>query len=106
MTTAKHWTLEDIPWDRFDRSLVDADILKVVKAAALVEYNADDYAAYLCNVFHDDDAFRGASVGWAQEEVQHGTAISISTMRSGGFANPIRSMCRRRHRRAVRAPAN
>jgi rubrerythrin len=75
MTIAKHWTLEDIPWDRFDRSLVDADLLKVVKAAALVEYNADDYAAYLCNVFHDDDAFRDASVGWAQEEVQHGTAL-------------------------------
>ena len=42
MTTAKRWTLQDIPWDRFDAAKVNPDILKVAKAAALVEYNARD----------------------------------------------------------------
>ena len=54
---AKHWQLEDIPWERFDRAKVDADLLKVIKAASLVEYNGADYATYLCNVFSDDEAF-------------------------------------------------
>jgi hypothetical protein len=75
MTTAKRWTLEDIPWDRFDRSKVNPDMLKVAKAAALVEYNARDYGDYLSNVFQDDADFRGASENWVQEEVQHGEAL-------------------------------
>ena len=37
------WTLEDIPWDEFDRARVDLDIVPIVKAASLVEYNAEDY---------------------------------------------------------------
>ena len=40
MTTTKLWTLDDIPWDRFDPALVEPNVLKVVKAAALVEFNA------------------------------------------------------------------
>jgi len=76
MTATKRWTLADIPWDQFDPSEVDTDILKVVKAAALVEYNAHDYTAYLCNVFHDDPEFQEASRNWADEEVQHGEALA------------------------------
>ncbi len=53
----RHWTLEDIPWDRFDPSKVDPDLLRLAKAASLVEYNGGDYAAYLCNVFPDDPEF-------------------------------------------------
>jgi rubrerythrin len=75
MTMAGHWTLDDIPWDRFDPALVDADVLKIAKAAALVEFNANDYATYLCNVFADDPEFQDASRIWAEEEVQHGTAL-------------------------------
>jgi rubrerythrin len=75
MTTTKRWTLRDIPWDRFDASKVDPDILKVAKAAALVEYNARDYGDYLANVFHDDPDFRGASETWVEEEIQHGEAL-------------------------------
>ena len=29
----KHWTLDDIPWERFDRSRVDPEVVKIVKAA-------------------------------------------------------------------------
>ena len=75
MTTAKRWTLEDIPWDQFDRSKVNVDILKIAKAAALVEYNARDYGDYLGNVFHDDADFRSASETWVDEEIQHGEAL-------------------------------
>jgi hypothetical protein len=73
----QHWKIEDLPWDRLDKSRVDADLLKVVKAAALVEYNADTYAAYLCQVFADDPAFQEAARNWAVEEVQHGAALGL-----------------------------
>lgn len=71
----KHWNLEDIAWDRFDPSLVDPDIIPLVKAAAMVERNGDDYALYLNGVFADDPDFRAASEHWATEEVQHGDAL-------------------------------
>ncbi len=71
----KAWTLDDIPWDQFDRSAVDPDTIKVVKAASLVEHNGDDYATYLCSVFADDPVFQDAARQWAHEEVQHGRAL-------------------------------
>lgn len=71
-----HWTLDQIPWDRFDPALVDPDIVKLIKAAALVEYNGGDYATYLNKVFHDDDGFCAVADGWAREEVQHGAALA------------------------------
>jgi rubrerythrin len=72
----KHWTLDDIPWERLDRSRVDAEVVKVVKAAAMVEANGGDYATYLCNVFHDDPEFQQVAIDWAAEEVQHGMALA------------------------------
>jgi rubrerythrin len=71
----KNWTLDDIAWDAFDRSKVDPDLLKLVKAAALVEHNAYDYETYLNNVFGDDPEFKAAIGWWAREEVQHGEAL-------------------------------
>jgi rubrerythrin len=70
-----HWTLDDIHWDRFDPAKVDADLLKVVKAASLVERNARDYATYLCSVFSDDPEVQRTAGEWAEEEVQHGMAL-------------------------------
>ncbi len=72
----RHWTLDDIPWDRFDPARADPEIVKIVKAAAMVEYNSGDYATYLCNVFHDDPEFQAAARYWAEEEVQHGAALA------------------------------
>ncbi|MGE0652677.1 MAG: ferritin-like domain-containing protein [Alphaproteobacteria bacterium] len=69
------WTPNDIPWHRFDRSRVDPDLVKLVKAASMVEHNARDYAAYLCNVFHDDPAFQKLAQDWAEAEVQHGRTL-------------------------------
>lgn len=71
----KHWTLEDIAWDRFDPGKVDPDLLKVVKAASLVEKNGRDYGRYLQEVFEDDPEFSAAAARWAEEEVQHGDAL-------------------------------
>ncbi len=62
------WTLDDIPWHRFDPNKVDAGLLRLVKAASLVEANGADYAQYLCNVFADDPAFQEAARRWGGEE--------------------------------------
>ncbi len=70
-----HWTLDDIAWDRFDPALVDPDQEKIVRAAAMVEYNAADYVAYLENVFGDDADFIAAARQWGAEEAQHGAAL-------------------------------
>lgn len=71
-----HWTLEQIPWSSFDRSKIDPDLVKVVKAAAMVEYNGGDYATYLCAVFNDDPTFQRVIRAWSVEEVQHGAALA------------------------------
>jgi rubrerythrin len=75
-TAMKHWTLDDIAWERFDRSHVDPEVVKIVKAAAMVEANGGDYAKYLCSVFHDDPDFQAVANAWAMEEVQHGMALA------------------------------
>ncbi len=69
------WDLEDIDWQAFDRSSVDPDMVRIVKAASLVEYNGDLYGRYLANIFADDDAFVVAAGIWAAEEVRHGIAL-------------------------------
>jgi hypothetical protein len=69
------WTLDDIPWERFDRGKVEPDILRVIKAASLVEQNGADYATYLCGVFADDPEFQDAARLWGTEETQHGRAL-------------------------------
>lgn len=72
----KRWTLDDIDWDKFDRSKVSPDLLRIAKAASMVEYNACEYAEYLTNVFADDPEFQAAALQWSKEEVQHGEALA------------------------------
>jgi hypothetical protein len=69
------WTLDDIAWDHFDRREVDPELLRIVKAASLVEHNGADYAHYLCRVFHDDPGFQKLAQRWGKEEIQHGEAL-------------------------------
>jgi len=71
----KHWRIEQVAWDRFDPSKVDPGLVPLVKAAAMVERNGDDYALYLNSVFRDDPDFQQAADNWAVEEVQHGEAL-------------------------------
>ncbi len=70
------WSLDDIAWERFDGSKIDPELVKLVKAASLVESNGRDYATYLCNVFSDDPEFQAAANIWALEEEQHGRALA------------------------------
>jgi rubrerythrin len=70
-----HWKIADLPWDQFDATKVNPDILNIIKAASLVEYNAHDYATYLANVFPNDPVFQQAAKDWSYEEVQHGEAL-------------------------------
>lgn len=70
-----HWTIEGLPWDQLDPAKASPVMLKLAKAAALVEYNGHIYADYLCNVFRDDPEFCQITRDWAVEEVQHGEAL-------------------------------
>jgi hypothetical protein len=70
------WTLDDISWDRFDRGKLDPEIVRIVKAASLVEYNGAAYAHHLCRIFHDDPDFQQMARRWGEEEIQHGRALA------------------------------
>lgn len=72
---AGHWTLDDIAWEKFEPAKVDGEILKAVKAASMVEFNAADYVSYLKKVFPDDPAAHAAFEQWGREETQHGQAL-------------------------------
>jgi rubrerythrin len=69
------WTLDDIPWERFDRTRLDPDIVRLAKAASLVEHNGAAYARHLRKVFADDPVFQEAAARWGEEEIQHGAAL-------------------------------
>jgi rubrerythrin len=84
LETTVSWSLDDIPWHRFDAAKVDPEIVKLAKAAALVEFNGQYYAHYLENIFRDDPPFRAAAREWAAEEVRHGEALA----RWAGLADP------------------
>jgi hypothetical protein len=70
------WTLDKIPWQRFDRGRVDPEIVKLVKAASLVEFNGAAYAHHLCRIFDDDREFQESARRWGAEEIQHGKALA------------------------------
>jgi hypothetical protein len=85
----KHWQIDEVAWERFDRSKVDPHTIPIMKAAAMVERNGTDYAAYLKGVFHDDPDFRQAAENWANEEVQHGDALGKwATLADPGWDYP------------------
>lgn len=71
-----HWDFDDIDWGAFDRSKVDPDMVRLVKAASLVEVNGDLYGRYLANIFDGDETFVAAASEWAKEEVRHGIALA------------------------------
>ena len=73
---AQGWNPDDVAWARFDASKVEPWLLVAIKAAALVEYNAPDYVAYLKRVFHDSGPELVASIEeWGREETQHGKTL-------------------------------
>jgi rubrerythrin len=70
------WTLDTVNWQAFDKSKLDMEVLKGLKAAALVEYNAPDYVGYLCSVFRDHPDIQELIHQWGREESQHGLALA------------------------------
>jgi len=70
------WTLDDIAWDDLDRDKIDPEIVKLIRAAALVEHNGADYTQYLCNVFTGDTDLQKEIEKWGREEIQHGKALA------------------------------
>jgi len=70
------WALDEIPWHRFDRSKLDPDVVRIVKAASLVEANGGAYAHHLCRIFEDDPDFQRNARRWGAEEIQHGQALA------------------------------
>jgi hypothetical protein len=70
------WTLDDIPWHRFEPDKLDPEIVRIVKAASLVEHNGAAYAHHLCQVFADDPEFQETARRWGEEETQHGEALA------------------------------
>src|ERR1044071_6336885 len=70
------WTLYDIPWDRFDHAKLDPELVRIVKAASLVEHNGAAYAHHLCRVFAGDPKFQEIARRWGEEETQHGAALA------------------------------
>src|SRR6201984_1426472 len=80
------WTLDDIPWDLFDRGRLDPEIVRIIKAASLVEYNGGAYAHHLCRIFDDDPGFQQTARRWGEEEIQHGKALARwSVLADPGF---------------------
>ena len=90
----RRWTLDDIPWERFDPARVDPDLLSIAKAAALVEANGGAYADYLCGVFADDPEFQAAARQWAREEEQHGAALAEWARRADPSFDFAAAFCR------------
>ena len=70
------WKLDQIQWQDFDATLVDPRFLRLAKGACLVEFNANDYVAYLSNVFRGDDDLCAEIRKWGDDERQHGTALA------------------------------
>lgn len=74
-THPRRWSVENLPWDQFDRSKVNPRLLAIAKGAALVEANAADYVTYLKNVFSGDEEIHRDIEAWGNEEKQHGLAL-------------------------------
>ncbi|MFP6778453.1 MAG: ferritin-like domain-containing protein, partial [Alphaproteobacteria bacterium] len=70
-----HWTLDDIPWDSFEPGKLDSELLKLVKAACMVEHHSGAYGQYLCAIFSDEPNVCEDAMNWSKEEVQHGQAL-------------------------------
>ena len=70
------WTLDEVSWELFSPADVDPTMLAAIKAAAMVEYNAPDYVAYLKRVFggQPPEALTWIEQ-WGNEERQHGIAL-------------------------------
>lgn len=71
----EHWQIEQVAWNRFDPTRLDAGIVPLVKAAAMLEKNGVGHADALSRRFRDDPEIRRIAADWAVEEARHGDAL-------------------------------
>ena len=95
---------------------LDPEILRIVKAASLVEHNGAAYAHHLCRIFADDPVFQETARRWGEEEIQHGEALArwawladprirLSPRRLPASRPAFRSISTATARAAARSPA-
>ena len=70
-----HWTIDDIPWDSFEPDRIDPELLKLVKAACMVERHSAAYGQYLCAIFSAEPGVCADALAWSREEIQHGEVL-------------------------------
>jgi len=77
-TGSRGWTLDDIPWDRVDRALIENDerLLYLTAAASFIEITSETYTRNLIDFCAGDrEVITWLRTGWEVEEVQHGAAL-------------------------------
>lgn len=77
MTTAQHWNIENIPYEKIDIDLArhDEALYFVLAGASLIESGADLYTDVLLNYFEGSAAGDWLQQHWQHEELQHGRAL-------------------------------
>ncbi len=65
------WKLNDLAWDKIDRSLVDEPTLAAVRGAMLVESHNPVFASTLLGKFRADFPMAGFLAIWTYEEWKH-----------------------------------
>ncbi|OJW51493.1 MAG: hypothetical protein BGO67_06965 [Alphaproteobacteria bacterium 41-28] len=73
---SEKWKFEDIDWSLFDPQKVKPEILRVIKAGSVIEYNSSDYELYLKGVFRGDEDFNREIESWSKDEVKHGKVLA------------------------------
>ncbi|HUX78567.1 MAG TPA: ferritin-like domain-containing protein [Alphaproteobacteria bacterium] len=73
---SEKWKSEDIDWSLFDPQKVNPQILSVIKAGSVIEYNSSDYELYLKGVFAGDELFSREIEAWSKDEVKHGKVLA------------------------------
>lgn len=74
----RQWRLEDVDFDRLDRTAVAEDLFafRIVATASFIESGSDLYAGNLAEFFADDAEIRCWLLdSWEPEELQHGVAL-------------------------------
>jgi hypothetical protein len=78
MGEKRHWSLDDIPYDRIDRAALAGDegLFHLVAAASFIEITSDAYTRNLVAFCAGDaEVVDWLEHGWQAEEVQHGLAL-------------------------------
>ena len=74
----RSWSLDDIPYEQIDRSVVGDDevLFSLIASASFIEITSETYTRNLVAFCAgDDEVVAWLQEGWQHEEVQHGAAL-------------------------------